>query len=247
MSTLSATAAGPSPAAGLKKVLLLCGIISSVYYVFLNVYVPAQWQGYSSISQTVSELSAIGAPTRALWLRLCFFYSVLVIAFGWGIFQSARGNNSLRNLAMVITAYGVSGFFWPPMHQRVVLAAGGGTLTDTLHIAFAMLTLALMIAAVMFASAALGKAFRTYSMISLLALIAFGIMTVIESPGIQSNTPTPAIGIWERVNIGIFMIWIIVLAILLLKGTFRQKLIQHDGSSTPSAEHQKGSAASIIL
>jgi hypothetical protein len=32
-------------------------------------------------------------------------------------------------------AHDVTGFFWPPMHQREVLAAGGGTRTDTMHIA----------------------------------------------------------------------------------------------------------------
>jgi hypothetical protein len=49
-----------------RKALLVCGILSSLLYVVMNVFVPMQWQGYSSASQTVSELSAIGAPTRPL-------------------------------------------------------------------------------------------------------------------------------------------------------------------------------------
>ena len=54
----------------LRKALLLCGVLSSVLYVAINVYVAAQADGYSSFSQTVSELSAIDAPTRPLWTRL---------------------------------------------------------------------------------------------------------------------------------------------------------------------------------
>lgn len=34
---------------------------------------------------------------------------------------------------------------------------------------------------------------------------------------IDKNLPTPFIGIWERINIGAFMLWIIVLSVLLLR------------------------------
>jgi hypothetical protein len=49
-----------------RKVSLMCGIVSSLLYVGMIVLVPMQGDGYSSASQTVSELSAIGAPTRPL-------------------------------------------------------------------------------------------------------------------------------------------------------------------------------------
>ena len=47
----------------LRKGLLMCGILSSLLYVAMNIFVPMQFEGYSYTSQTVSELSAIGAPT----------------------------------------------------------------------------------------------------------------------------------------------------------------------------------------
>ena len=46
----------------------MCGILSSLLYVVMNVFVAMEWEGYSSASQTVSELSAIGAPRRSLWV-----------------------------------------------------------------------------------------------------------------------------------------------------------------------------------
>ena len=75
-----------------RKILLICGIVSSLLYVAMNVFVPMQWEGYSSASQTVSELSAIGAPTRPLWVPLGVAYTLLVAAFGWGVWASARQN-----------------------------------------------------------------------------------------------------------------------------------------------------------
>ena len=77
-----------------------------------------QWEGYSSASQTVSELSAIGAPTRPLWVLLGVAYTLLVTAFGWGVWASARQNRSLRVVGGLMVAYGVIGLAWPPMHLR---------------------------------------------------------------------------------------------------------------------------------
>ena len=42
----------------------------------MTVFIAMQWEGYSSVSQTVSELSAIGAPTRPLWVVLGRAYTL---------------------------------------------------------------------------------------------------------------------------------------------------------------------------
>ena len=80
----------------LRKVLLIFGILSSLLYVAMNVFVPMQLEGYSSAAQTVSELSAIGAPTRWLWLLLVIPYTLLLVAFGWGVRLSAGRSRALR-------------------------------------------------------------------------------------------------------------------------------------------------------
>jgi hypothetical protein len=79
-----------------RKILLVCGIVSSLLYVAMNVFVPMRWEGYSSASQTVSELSAIGASTRPLWVPLGIAYTLLVAVFGCGVWASARQNRPLR-------------------------------------------------------------------------------------------------------------------------------------------------------
>src|SRR5215203_1263950 len=77
-----------------RKILLGCGIVSSVLYVATILLAPRRWEGYSSSSQTVSELFAINAPTKPLVVPLFLMYSVLVIAFGMGVWASADRKGS---------------------------------------------------------------------------------------------------------------------------------------------------------
>src|SRR6185503_13525730 len=130
--------------------------------VAINIFVPMLYEGYSTVTLTVSELSAIGAPTRILWVLLVMPYPLLFSAFGWGILQSAKGIRSLRILGRLIVFYSVINLFWPPMHQREVIATGGGTLTDTLHIVWAFIHLVLMLLMIGFGAAALGKDFKVF-------------------------------------------------------------------------------------
>jgi len=201
----------------LKKNLLICGILSSLLYVAMNIFVPLQFPGYNSASQTVSELSAIGAPSRMLWVVCGGAYTLLVLAFGWGVRKSAAANGHLRIAGSLIIIYAALGILWPlgPMHQREVLAVNGGTVSDTMHIVLAAITSLLMLLAMGFGAAAFGKQFRVYSIVTILLLLIFGATTGAEAPRVQANLPTPLLGIYERVMIGVFLLWIVVLAIVL--------------------------------
>jgi len=203
----------------LRKALLVCGILSSLLYAAMTVVIARQWEGYSSASQTISELSAIGAPTRSVWLLPGAVYTVLVTAFGCGVWQSAGRIRALRTAGILIVAYGALGLLWPfaPMHLRETLAAGGSTLSDTMHIVLASLTVLLMLLAIGYGTAAFGTRFRRYSIATLLILLAFGALTFVDAPRVQANLPTPWIGVWERINVGVFLLWVVVLATALLR------------------------------
>jgi hypothetical protein len=201
----------------LRKALLVCGIVSSVLYVAMTVLIGLAADAYSSASQTISELSAIDAPTRSLWVLPGAVYTALVIAFGAGVWLSAGHRRAVRRVGWCILAYGSLGLLWPfaPMHTREVLAAGGGTISDTLHLVLSGLTVALMLCAMVIGSTAFGATFRWYSLTSLVLLALFGAMTFLDAPGVSANTPTPLIGVWERINLGIFLLWIVSLAAVL--------------------------------
>jgi len=199
--------------AAVKRALLACGILSSLLYVAMNVFIPMLWPGYSIAGQTVSELSAIGAPTRWVWVPLGVLYTLLVAAFGWGLRMSAGDNRPLRVAGALLVAYGLFGLAWPPMHLRPVLAAGGGTLSDTLHIAWTFVSVSLSMVAMGFTAAAFGRRFRVYSIATIAALLLIGLATSADAPRIQADLPTPWLGVWERVMIGAFLLWVAVLAV----------------------------------
>jgi hypothetical protein len=198
-----------------RKALLVCGIASSLLYALMICAI--RYEGYNPFSQVPSELTAIGAPTQRLWALLGPIYTLLVAAFGWGIWRSAGRNRAVRIVGGLILAYASLGLLWPfaPMHQREVLAAGGGTLSDTMHVALGGVTVFLMFLAIGFGAAAFGKRFRLYSIATIVVLLVFGGLTFLEAPRLQANLPTPWIGLWERINISVFLLWDVMLCAVL--------------------------------
>jgi hypothetical protein len=142
-----------------------------------------------------------------------------VTAFGWGVWQSDGRSRAVRTVGGLILAFGSLGLLWPfaQMHQREALAAGGGTWSDTMHLVLGGVSVLLMFLAIGFGAAAFGRRFRRYSIASVAVLLAFGIMTFLEAPRLETNLPTPWIGLWERINISVFLLWVAVLAVRLLR------------------------------
>jgi CubicO group peptidase (beta-lactamase class C family) len=216
-----------------RKVLLICGVLSSALYVAADILVAMRYEGYRYADQTISELSAIGAPTRPLWVLLGLTYTLLVTAFGSGVWRSARRNRALRIVGGLLIVYGVIGLAWPyaPMHVR----GTEFTLTDTMHIVLSMVTVLLMLLAIGFGAAAFGKRFRLYSIATIVILVAFGALTGVDAPRIAADQPTPWIGVWERINLGVFLLWVVVLATKLLRG--------RDSSDSGSRREERSEAS----
>jgi hypothetical protein len=203
----------------LKKALLACGIVSSLWYVAMDIVGSLRHEGYSYTDQTISELSAIDAPTRPVLVAMGIAYTVLVIAVGMGVWGSAGPKRALRVVGGLLVGLGVLGFVWPftPMHQREVLAAGGETLTDTLHLTMAAASSLLFLLAMGFGAVALGKRFRPYSIGTILTLLVFGALTSLEADAVEANDPTPWLGVLERITVYASMLWVAVLAGVLLR------------------------------
>ena len=206
-------AGGEEPAPAMTQVLLACGIAASLLYVAMNVIAPMQYEGYSVTSQTISELSAIGAPTRPLWLALGTAYIVLVIAFGLGVWRAAGRSRPLRIAGVLLISSAVIGLAGPPMHQR----GEGFTLTDTLHIVFTAVSILLFWSIIGFGAAGFGRGFRIYSIATIVVHVVFGTLAGIQGPRIAANLPTPWVGVAQRINTGVYMLWLIVFAVALLR------------------------------
>jgi Protein of unknown function (DUF998) len=206
----------PAGTEQLRKPLLICGILSSLLYVVMDIVAALSYAGYSYTGQTVSELIATGAPTRPVVAPLMVAYGALVIAFGLGVWQSAGATRALRVVAAGLIGKEVLGsvvtlFF--PIHLRGV----EGTLSDTMHGILTLLGSLCYLLAMGFGAAAFGKRFRWYSIATMLLLLVFGVLAGSEIPRLAANLPTPWLGVWERINIFATMLWIAVLGVALLR------------------------------
>ena len=200
-----------------QRVLLLCGLMSSLLYVGTDALGAIRYPCYSYTSQAISELGAIGSPVASLLMPLFLTYDVLLIAFGVGVLREAVDRNrALRVAGALLTAIGVIGLFWLPffpMHAR----GAGTTLTDTMHIVLSAVTVLLILLAIGFGARAFGKGFRRYSIATILILVAAGALAGRDGARLAAQLPTPWLGVTERINVFGYLLWVAVLAVLLLR------------------------------
>ena len=134
-----------------------------------------------------------------------------------GVWGSAGRKRALRVVAGLLIGKEVLGFvatLFAPIHLRGV----EGTLTDTMHaIVTGVGVLLLMFPAIGFGATAFGRRFRLYSIGTMIIFIVFGTLAGLDGPRLAANLPTPWMGVWERINIFGYMLWIIVLAVILLR------------------------------
>jgi hypothetical protein len=205
----------------LRKILLGCGIVSSVLYIVTDVLGTLRYPGYSYADQTFSELTAQGAPTRPLMVALNGIpYGVLVAAFAGGVWASAgpkRAARITRAMLLGYAAFGVAGGLVFPMRPREALAAGEGTLRNTMHIPATAVMSLFIVLAMGFGATLLEKRFRYYSYGTIAILLVFGVLASLQAGQMAANEPTPWMGIEERINIYATMLWVAVLAIGLLR------------------------------
>jgi len=212
--------------------LLTCGILAGALYVAMTLFVGMLWEGYSTADQTISELSAVGAPTRPLWMVLGALYTALLIVLGWIVWAASSANRPQRVVGLLLMIHGAFGFFWPPMNQRAVLAASGPTLSDTPHIVWAIVTGLLFLFETSFGAAAFGRRFRVYSIATIAIVLACGAITGTYTSRMQADLPTPWVGVWERLSSTAYMLWIAVLAAVLLRTEQRRIARPHESRAS---------------
>ena len=199
------------------RILLVCGIVSSLVYICTDIVAAISWEDYSYTSQMISELMAIGAPTRPLLVTSFSVYNALVIAFGIGVWLSTGVKRSLRIVGTLMVAYavvGLVGLLFAPMHLRGAEA----TLTDTMHIIVTGVISILILLLIGFGATADGKWFRLYSIGSIVTILVFGALAgLLGGPRIAAGLPNPWLGVMERVSVYFSMLWVLVLAIVLLR------------------------------
>jgi len=115
-----------------------------------------------------------------------------------------------------LVVYALVSFVWPQFFPED-LTAPVSAFTNTMHIVLTFVTVFTWMVILGFAIASFGKWLRFYSIETLLAILVFGILTGPQAAALAAGQPTPWLGLTERMNIYSFMLWVVVVAIVLLR------------------------------
>jgi len=186
-----------------------------LYVAAIDLIAAVEHPGYHDyLDQMVSELMAVGAPTRQLLVWLFVPYNILVFAFAAGVWTSGNSTRARRYTATALAVYGMislTGLLLTPMDLRGTVDSQ----RDTLHI-LATIAMSAVIVIVMACGAKVnGALFRRYSYATIATVIAFGALAGFLSRPMPDATPW--LGLAERVNIYATMLWFALLAVTLLR------------------------------
>lgn len=200
----------------MDRALLICGVIAPLVYIATDVVAASLWPGYSLRDQTISELNAIGAPTRQLTVVMGLVGYGILLAFGVGVWRMGAGNRPLRIAGLALTLFSAQAL-WAVPFASMQLRGAERTFSDTLHLvdgAFAGLLLATVIG---FSAAALDARFRAYSVGALLLVLFFSAWSGMDYSNLVADRPTPWLGVKERVAVYSYQAWLVVFGATLLR------------------------------
>lgn len=199
-----------------RRLLLACGIAAPLVYLAADVIAGLRWQGYSFRDQTISELNALGAPTRTLTIVLGLAGYSLLAAFGVGVRRCAPLQRRLRLVGGALVSLGLLSLFAVPFASMHVREAEE-SLSDTLHLVGGGIALVLLLVVIGFGASVLGTGFRVYSVATVLVLLAFGAWSGLDGPELADNLATPWVGVKERISVYAYQVWLAAFAVALLR------------------------------
>jgi hypothetical membrane protein len=203
-----------------QRVLLTAGVLSTVLYFATDILGGLRYPGYSFTSQAISELGAIGAPSKAFVDPLFTTYQALALAFGVGVFRAANGNRPLRFAGAMLIAYGAIGVAAMVLGGPSLFAMhprGGAVSNDALHILLTAVLVLFLLLATGVGGFAFGTRFRWYSLATIATSLIAGAFTTRFPARMEAGLPTPGFGILERIDVYASLLWVAVLGVVLLR------------------------------
>lgn len=202
-----------------RRVLLACGVLSSIVYLAADVLAEIFHGGYHNFTaQAISEMMASGAPTERLVDPIyLFLYGPLLMAFGVGVWMSPGPTRLMRLTGALVIASGLLGLSGPTLFEMNLRGSGGDPRADVLHIALTGLLSLVIMSFIATGAFVRGRRFRVYSFVTIAVMLVFGALTGLASQPMAVGQPTPWLGVLERITIGASLLWVALLAIALIR------------------------------
>ncbi len=198
--------------------LLACGVAASASWVAADLVAGTSWSGYDFIHQSVSELLAIGSPTRGLFLPFDIAHGLLLIAFASGVWASAQPGRGVRVAAGCIAASAGFGLAANLVPMRIGVPAA----ENTGGVVVGALSVGCSVAAMVAGAVGFRGRLRTWSAATILAFVALTPLGLVVA---QNH---PATGAQERTMAYAYLLWVVLLAVALWQSP----------EVAPKAEHE---------
>lgn len=208
----------------LDRLLLGCGLLIPVWLLMGVTLTAAIYPGYSHLHQAMSQLGAVGAPTQG-WSALLnnFPLGGLFALFAWGLARRWRQSNwaRLSALLVLVHALGSIGTGWFACDQGC--APAQPSFSQQMHnlsglLMFLSLTLASLLWSWLGKRVAGSASLAWWSLVcTVLAIVSVILMA-------QATHSGEWFGLYQRLNYGVSVIWIAILALYSLRSTRRNPL-----------------------
>jgi hypothetical protein len=193
---------------------LACGLVAPSLALATDVLACARLPGYRPVAQSISELSAVGAPTRSLVTSLDLGRDALLAAFAAGVWSSADANRARRATGALVLAnaavHAVAAAFLPRDYAQPTWSP-----RNTANTLVMATSVGCSIGAMATGAVALPGPFRA---VSAGIPLAYGALTalVLLMPR-DTSSPPVSTGAQERTMAYSYQLWLAALAITLLR------------------------------
>jgi len=200
----------------LRKIPIYCGIAAPVLYVITAIVGAALRSDYSHIVNAISELISNGAPNKAILDVVFNIYNALLLVFAIGAFSLLKNSPRICRVAMgLLIGIQILSFSWGffPMDPLGAEATFAGTMHNVLGGIVALATIIMPLLMGLGLQKMDGfQGYAKYSFISSAIIFVSGLTGVI-----LAGQGVHLFGLFERITIGTYELWIFVTALMLLK------------------------------
>ena len=195
---------------------LVAGVLAPLTYAAAVVLGGWLTPGYSHLAEPVSALIMENAPAAAALDPIFTVYNALMVVFAVALGRAFRGSGvALRVIAPALLALtGLTGIlmgFYPMDAIGDPLTYGGRVHIWLAGIASAASMLTVLLVALPLRRHPAWRRFAGYSLISFIVIFFSGAFAALAAARLS-----PVMGLWERVTIGAFLLWVLVLALRLM-------------------------------
>jgi hypothetical protein len=196
---------------GWRSLVGWTGVGAVALYVFATILGRILDPSYSHARHPVSELISSEAPDRMLLGALFITYNVMLLLFGLGLVRGVRRSRALRVGFAFIVVIAVGGVLLVTPFPQDSLGETG-TPAGAVHIALAAVVSLLTVATAFLLGSALQRDLSWVAVSRFSFVMGFVILITGALAGSIVAVGGPAPGLFERLTIGAFLLWVLVVA-----------------------------------